>query len=542
MNESGQIFIFDNLKSLNTPFPKILFDKAKITSNCKIIHDSSNPTFSENSIEIWSAHEKIGFYKSSKNGSFYYENLKIDEKSIILLGKILKICCTPMSTKNNETKIAFLQKCAEKYELILTNLKLTKVIKCELKNKEIPMEIAFCGNENCAILYKNEIQIFDSKNSAIFKFNESWFSFISEIDGLRVFTTKGVFLLGKVPDCEEKIFTNETKNSAQYVIELYEKYINLDPCLEEIYKNPIPDEKTGLKSNDSRSGVISTNIESIISLIKYAGYQFDPQLQTFLLKAAEFSENVVPHDIEIRKLFQQIILYLDLLNEYRKLGRIITYEEFTEQTPEIMIIYALNQKSILLAEKVCNIFKNRGSEIVKNYLKNMRKDWNLAIQQKNENNSTNFIAKMTEIWKNSKNTHEFVEKMLINIGLFNNERLKNWLQTYQNSFKSFSGIPTVFKAFQIGLNDSKILDKSLLFKALQISEKYACILKLRQIAQSKDWAYFSEYLKTQGKNLKVEFLTAAKICGEFGNKKLGLEICENIKENEEKFNAINEIE
>jgi len=521
-NSADQIFIYEDAKSLSTPIPRILFSNAKSTENAIILQDPNVDTF-----EVWSPHESEGFYRSAGESCDH-----IKEIASCVLGKVNKIVSTPRY-RYKPPSIAMLTQKTD-IELIVCTFDLTKAVEIKVNcDGGLPKEIIWCGNHCVAGLFTNQIILIDKAKNAIFPLKEKLVHAKTEIDGIRVYTETASLFLEKVSDFITEIYSKTSiGTSAQYILELYSKYITMDPTIEQSFKNPLPDENTGIKPYDARSGCITTKVEAVINLIRFAAHQFDPEVQKYLLKAAEFSEVIVPHTADVRQEMQRIIQHLVILNEYRKIGRLLTHCEFLEQSPQTLAGIALKQQAPFLAYKVVETFKGRGKELLASYLGSMSLQLKQKVSEPKIDQVQSEYEKVLSTWKKSTNPAEFIDS-IITKGI-TNELIKECALAYQIFYKTTNEIN--LKVFQGIEKMLEVNEKENYAKKFQVNEKYFGIMKLRNLARKKNWEEFLTYWNAI--KSKVSIITPIRLSLEYKNGQLANKLIDTIKDPEEQSNLL----
>lgn len=517
-NSAGQVFIYDGLKSVKAMMPRILFSNAKCNEDSIIVQDPNVESF-----EVWSPHEVEGFYRSADEGC---EHIK--EVAGCALGKVVKIAATPRY-RYDMPSIAMACK-REEVELVVCTLDLSKAVAIKMNNpSELPSDIIWCGKHCVAGLYKDQIVLIDKTKNAIFPLKSALIHATTEIDGIRIYTETAALFLEKVPDYITEIYgKGAIGESARYILELYAKYAIMDPSMEESFKNPVPDEDTGDRPQDARSGRITTKAEAVVALIRFAGVQFEPEVQKYLLRAAEFSEVVVPHAGDVRQEMQRAIKRLVVLNEYRKAGRMITYNEYIEQTPQGLVGMALKQQMPFLAYKVTEAYSGRGKELLAEYLNLM----DPSIKYKKSEQAVSDNDRMLAIWRKSKSPSEFIDSIISHEAM--NERNGEWAATYQAFYKATNSVAgRVFQGIEKLMQAN---DKGNYAEEFGVKKRFVAVMRLRELARKGKWEEFVGYWGSV--KLKVSAITPVRLCLQYKNAQLANALIEGVKNPDERSNLL----
>eukprot|EP00826_Nyctotherus_ovalis_P060025 TRINITY_DN8396_c0_g1_i1.p1 TRINITY_DN8396_c0_g1~~TRINITY_DN8396_c0_g1_i1.p1 ORF type:complete len:565 (-),score=116.39 TRINITY_DN8396_c0_g1_i1:2009-3703(-) len=517
-NSVGQVFIYDDLKSVSAMMPRVLFSNAKCNEGSIVVQDPNVEGF-----EVWSPHELEGFYRSVDETC---EHIK--EVAGCALGKVIKIAATPRH-RYDLPSIAMACK-REEVELVVCTLDLSKAVTIKMNNpSELPSDIIWCGKHCVAGLYKNQIVLIDKTKNAIFPLKSALIHATTEIDGIRIYTEAAALFLEKVPDYITSIYGKDAVGeSARYILELYAKYAVMDPSIEESFKNPVADEDTGDKPQDARSGRITTKAEAVIGLVRFAGVQLEPEMQKYLLKAAEFSEVIVPHTGDIRQEMQKAIKHLVTLNEYRKAGRMITYSEYIEQTPQGLVGMALKLQIPFLAYKIAEAYKGRGKELLAGYLDAM----NPSIKYKKSEQAASDYDRMITIWRKSKSPSEFVDSIISKEAI--TELNEEWAATYQAFYKATKS--TAGRVFQGIEKMMQANDKGNYAEEFRVKKRYVAVMRLRELARKGRWEEFLSYWNSV--KPKISAITPVRLCLEYKNAQLANTLIGSVKDPEEQSNLL----
>jgi hypothetical protein len=207
------------------------------------------------------------------------------------LGVVSKLAATPFRLKDKKAQL--LAMLTEAEEIIIAECKLEtgKTVKfaVEEDSDEAIEGIAWCSSESAVLLYPSRIVLVGPNSmKAIFDFNDSKFDtrdfkgyyVYNEVDGMRVLTNDTAYFLERVPSSVEKAFDVVSTDPSAQIISAYQKYTAGDPGAEDVLKGVKEDAKSSLS-------------DGIHELVKAATYEFDPENQKYLLKAASFAKNFI---------------------------------------------------------------------------------------------------------------------------------------------------------------------------------------------------------------------------------------------------------
>lgn len=204
---------------------------------------------------------------------------------------VKKLATTPFIPKSKKPQIMAIL--TESEEIIIAECKLEtgKTVKFLIDDDsdEVIEGIEWCADESAVILYNTRIVLVGPNNiKAVFDFNDSKFDnrdfkgyyAYNEIDGMRVLTNDTAYFLEKVPASVEKAFDVVSTDSSAQIISAYQKYTAGDPGAEDVLKGVKEDTKSSLA-------------DGIRELVNAATYEFEPENQKYLLKAASFAKNFI---------------------------------------------------------------------------------------------------------------------------------------------------------------------------------------------------------------------------------------------------------
>eukprot|EP00826_Nyctotherus_ovalis_P040619 TRINITY_DN4020_c0_g1_i21.p4 TRINITY_DN4020_c0_g1~~TRINITY_DN4020_c0_g1_i21.p4 ORF type:complete len:291 (+),score=110.04 TRINITY_DN4020_c0_g1_i21:728-1600(+) len=207
------------------------------------------------------------------------------------LGMVKKLAATPFRQKDKKTQI--LAVLTELNEIVIAECKLDtgKTVKFSVDDdSDEPVEgVIWCASESAALLYANRVVLVGPNNvKAVFDFNDPKFESkefkgfyaYNEVDGLRILTNDTAYFLEKVPSSTEKVFDVVSTDPSAQIMSAYQKYIAGDPGAEDVLKGVKEDAKSNLS-------------DGIHELVKAATYEFEPDHQKYLLKAASFAKNFI---------------------------------------------------------------------------------------------------------------------------------------------------------------------------------------------------------------------------------------------------------
>ena len=215
----------------------------------------------------------------------------------INLRKVVRLAATPFRPKvKKQQLLAILTESetgTEPEEIIIAECKLEtgKTVKflIDEDSEETIEGIVWCSSESAVLLYGSRIVLVGPNNiKAVFDFNDSKFDTkdfkgfyaYNEVDGMRILTNDTAYFLEKVPSSVEKAFDVVSTDPSAQIISAYQKYTAGDPGAEDVLKGVKEDAKSSLS-------------DGINELVRAATYEFDPDNQKYLLKAASFAKNFI---------------------------------------------------------------------------------------------------------------------------------------------------------------------------------------------------------------------------------------------------------
>lgn len=211
------------------------------------------------------------------------------------LGVVNKLAVTPLNAGEKDKKKKQLLAILNDTEDVIVakwgpNLESieAKRYKVEDDSDETPEGITWCAADTVVLTYRTRLVLVGKDATAVFDLTDSKFDIrdfkgyctYNEVDGLRVLTNDNVYFLERVVDTVNKAFDVVSIEASAQILSAYQKYLVGDPGAEEVLKGVKEDANSNLSNG-------------IKDLITAATYEFEPEHQKYLLKAASFAKNFI---------------------------------------------------------------------------------------------------------------------------------------------------------------------------------------------------------------------------------------------------------
>ncbi|KAJ9269444.1 hypothetical protein DTO271D3_5979 [Paecilomyces variotii] len=203
------------------------------------------------------------------------------------------------------------------------------------KAKTPPKTVEWCGNDAVILAWEDEVHVVGPNGAACRYYYDGRVHVIPEFDGVRLITNDACEFLHKVPDVMEEVFRLGSTSPASVLLDSVDL---LDK------KSPKADE------NIQR---IRPNLpEAVDVCVRAAGYEFDPNWQKRLLKAASFGKSVL--ELYNSDDFVEMTEKLRVLKAVRdyQIGMPISYEQYIRLTPEKLVQRLVNRHEYMLAIRI----------------------------------------------------------------------------------------------------------------------------------------------------------------------------------------------
>lgn len=314
------------------------------------------------------------------------------------LGKISGITCSPSYNqialyRSSDNSVFFFHstfdKNLEKYKRMHTKFKIETNNNVysdqelnELKsildyniNTQNNSQFLFCGEDAICLIGKRFIFVVNTKHKTlIYKMvergsnaammNKQFMYCISEIDGLRILTHQGIFLINKVvKELFETCFPF-SDDPAKKLLNAYKNALEKNAsCDKEIRE---------IAENDLLPNAIHTLQKSAANLF-YLEKNGDKnqQVQMYMLKAAQYGKNFVENENFNYNKFVEICKEIRIINNLRNCKekpRLITYSEYKLLKSKQLIKLLLNQNNFVLALHICKYLDYNSKKIYQKFI------------------------------------------------------------------------------------------------------------------------------------------------------------------------------
>lgn len=204
---------------------------------------------------------------------------------------------------------------------------------------EVPADIKWCGDDCISCSFEDTIKLFGPDGEYVsFWYSADIFAFRTEIDGLKVFTEKKIYLITKVPSYTANVYRIGSTESGSMLV---------DAC------HLLPDHTARaidyLKNFDVKKGVSEC--------IEAAKEEMGPQLQKELLNAASFGKSMLSYNEFDSNIFVQACDTIKILNILRNMGIFITNTEYQYLGFEVIIDMLLISHKFYECLEICKQFK-----------------------------------------------------------------------------------------------------------------------------------------------------------------------------------------
>ena len=203
------------------------------------------------------------------------------------------------------------------------------------KTKTTPTQIHWCGNDSVILAWEDEIHMVGPNGVAAKFYYDDQVHIISDIDGVRLLTSRACEFLQKVPDPSEEVLRLGSTSPASVLLDSIELLDQKSP-----------------KADENIQRIKSGLPDAVETCIRAAGHEFDHHLQKQLLRAASFGKSVL--DLYSSDEFVDMCEGLRILNTVRdyRVGMPISFEQYLRLTPERLIARLTNRYEYLLAIKL----------------------------------------------------------------------------------------------------------------------------------------------------------------------------------------------
>eukprot|EP01113_Clastostelium_recurvatum_P007331 TRINITY_DN1340_c0_g1_i1.p1 TRINITY_DN1340_c0_g1~~TRINITY_DN1340_c0_g1_i1.p1 ORF type:complete len:828 (-),score=182.11 TRINITY_DN1340_c0_g1_i1:129-2612(-) len=211
-----------------------------------------------------------------------------------------------------------------------------------------PTQMAWCGSDSIVMLFPKTEYLLMVTNGDWVRFAlDDPVCIVGEVDGLRILSNSTCEFLQRVPDAVEEIFAVGSTAPAATLYDAAEHF----------------ERKSSKADEHIRS--IKTELPAAVSqCIAAAGHEFSYPLQRQLLKAASFGKCFL--EFHSPKEFVEMCKTLRVLNAVRhyEIGIPLTYEQYKQLTPQILVDRLVNRHQHLLAWRICDYLELKADKVM----------------------------------------------------------------------------------------------------------------------------------------------------------------------------------
>jgi hypothetical protein len=233
----------------------------------------------------------------------------------------------------------------------------TKYCEFNTGRTETPKQIEWCVDpenhllaEALVITYPSILLIVGTNGDSNVYTYDPAIHLIPEMDGVRVLTNTYHELIQKVPKCVSSIFGINISEPSSFLFEAHRKF------------------REKSHQSDEYLCLILDRIENAMAeCIEAAGYEFDPDTQKSLIRAAQFGKGFIQaHNPEE---YIQMCRKLRVLNAIRneKVGIPLTINQFTHLTPNVLLDRLVFRKHYGLAIQIAKHLKLPETRILEHW-------------------------------------------------------------------------------------------------------------------------------------------------------------------------------
>eukprot|EP01091_Cochliopodium_minus_P012283 TRINITY_DN3690_c0_g1_i2.p1 TRINITY_DN3690_c0_g1~~TRINITY_DN3690_c0_g1_i2.p1 ORF type:complete len:729 (+),score=195.87 TRINITY_DN3690_c0_g1_i2:187-2187(+) len=235
------------------------------------------------------------------------------------------------------------------------------------QSKIPPTQLEWCGGDSVVLYWElKKLVLMVGPNGQWLKYQfEEPIYLVPELDGIRIFSSKQCEMLQKVPDTTEDIF--KIASTAPSAL-LFEAYKNFEK------KNPKADE---MLRSIKKEGYLPKAIDECIEA---ASYEFDVNRQRKLLSAAGYGKSFL--DDYNPDTFVDVCKKVRVLNDIRryKIGVPLTFKQFEEMTPNVLVDRLSNRHHHFLAFRICEQLNLKTNKVLVHWACAKVKTKNLDIR------------------------------------------------------------------------------------------------------------------------------------------------------------------
>ena len=224
-------------------------------------------------------------------------------ENYVNLGIVKKLSATPLNAGSKKMQLLAILNDEDNIIIAESRLETGKAVKFDINN-DSPEGICWCSIDSVVLIYLDRLVVVgpnDAKAEFMIEATRGFYA-CSEIDGMRVLSNDTTYFVEKVPSAIEKSLELASTEPSSLIITAYQKYLAGDPRAEDVLKGVKEDEKSSLA-------------EGIKELISAATYEFEPEYQKYLLKAASFAKNFISPGEFNAEDFVRILKDLRIVNQ-----------------------------------------------------------------------------------------------------------------------------------------------------------------------------------------------------------------------------------
>ena len=329
----------------------------------------------------------LSIITNDKIEPYNINNANNEDKSS--LGKIITMAISPSNAQialyNNKGTVFFFHSTLDldlsKFPRMTVKYEINKnLVEKELKEQEETLnykdgyQFLFCGEDAISIIGQMYILLVNTFQKTIdYKINEieelnappEGFFFckcVSEIDGLRFLTNKGVFFIKKVPNELYEICFPTNNPPSQKLLKAYNSALT----------------KQGNSEMEIRE--ISSVLSSAINNLQLAAaniywlekdiYKDKKNIQLYILNAAQFGKSFIAKDDFDFDKFVETCKDIRIINNLRNHStkcRLITFNEYKNMNPKDLIKKLLRQQNYSLASEISNYLDYNSKRVYQSY-------------------------------------------------------------------------------------------------------------------------------------------------------------------------------
>ncbi|XP_044761312.1 vacuolar protein sorting-associated protein 16 homolog [Coccinella septempunctata] len=215
---------------------------------------------------------------------------------------------------------------------------------CEIDTEVIytPKQLIWCGNEAVVAYWErsNTILVVGIHGQKMTFTYDGSVHIVQEIDGVRIISNNTHELLQKVPHVVQKIFRINSTEPGSFLLEASKQF-----------------QKRSHRANEYISLVKKDLLTAVEQCIDAVGYEFDPEIQKRLVRAAQFGKCFISNANTEK--YVNMCRLLRVLNEVRnpRIGIPITMTQLTYLTNKVLLDRLITRKEYYLALQIAKYLR-----------------------------------------------------------------------------------------------------------------------------------------------------------------------------------------